>query len=62
MTRYKVGGQMSFCTEVKAKDISEAEQKAIRKAWREGAFYLDASTVQRIVRKDGEDVVLEEGE
>lgn len=62
MPRFKVGGTMSFVTEVHAKTIGEAEQKAIKKAWREGGFYLDASSVQRIVRKNGEDVELDEDE
>jgi hypothetical protein len=62
MPRYQVGGQLSFVTTVRAKDTTDAERKAIRKAWREGSYYLDASTVCRIVRRKGEDVVLEEGE
>jgi hypothetical protein len=62
MPRFKVGGSMSFVTEVRAKTVAEAEQRAIKKAWREGSFYLDGSSVQQIVRRNGEDVVLEEGE
>jgi hypothetical protein len=62
MPRYKVGGQLSFITEVRAKNPIEAEQKGLRKAWREGSCYLDVSSVQRIVKRDGEDVELPDGE
>jgi hypothetical protein len=62
MPRFRVGGQFSFEADVRAKDIRDAQDKAIRKAWREGSIYLDESCVRRIVRRNGEDVVLEEGE
>jgi hypothetical protein len=58
MAWFKVGGQLSFVTIVRAKKNDSAEvieARALRKAWREGACYIDHSDFNQCT-KDGEEI------